>query len=86
MKSTSHLLARLFISLASLIELWSFQRINIASGSSANSGNNARGVPLISVRAGVLPVVSIPIEAILLISSDESCFSNPLIDSTSESI
>ena len=38
--------------------VWSFQRMNMAFGFSENSGNRASGVPLASVRAGVLPVVS----------------------------
>ena len=46
------------ISAASFTAVWSFHKTNMALGFSANSGRSARGVPLSSVKAGVLPVVS----------------------------
>src|ERR1019366_10324900 len=47
-----------FISAASLVEVWSFHKTNMAFGLFSNAGIKDRGVPNLSTATGVDPVVS----------------------------
>jgi hypothetical protein len=57
-KSTFQLCASDVMRSAWLTAMWSFHRMNIASGSSFHAGNSDSAVPSRSARIGVEPVVS----------------------------
>ena len=79
-------LATSFILSDSAIAVWSFHRINIASGFSANSGNNASGVPSQSVNTGVEAVQSNDKPTTPSATAESHCDKAPFTASVNDSI